>query len=65
MNLLPCPFCGGPAKLSENVEHADYYGFAFDVSCERLDCAAMIGDTAKEAADKWNIRNGKLEITNE
>lgn len=60
--LLPCPFCGGEAKIVE-TEHAWYMNIEHEPICFY---AAEIGDewTKVKATEAWNTRatlcNGKL-----
>ncbi len=55
--LKPCPFCSS--------EHACIasYGEQFAVECLDCDCSTRLCDTKEEAADAWNMRNGKEERT--
>ena len=63
--LLPCPFCGGTAKLElahkDKVMHRQFYG----VVCRNTKnvggscCMEQVPSASKEAAiDRWNMRNG-------
>ena len=50
-DLLPCPFCGEPARLHYAVDHR------WRVHCTH--CAAYLTRlflTAEEAAEVWNMR---------
>jgi len=59
--LLPCPFCGGKARLREDWA---YFGY---VECTR--CSARVAKTIsykmltasekKELAKRWNRRSAK------
>lgn len=55
--LKPCPFCS-----SEHAYIANY-GEKFVVECPQCDCSTKLCDTKDEAADIWNIRDGKEERT--
>lgn len=48
MELKPCPFCGGQAKLDELCR-----GYVF-VACESCNASSDIVATDEEAAEKWN-----------
>ena len=62
--LLPCPFCGGKARVYYAPENDDAGIPCYGVSCEA--CKIMIGTTrdgvtdffrtAVEAANAWNNR---------
>ena len=52
--LLPCPFCGGKAKLINtgyNVFYVDCNNCDCSMTCETPTC-----ETKKEAIDLWNTR---------
>ncbi len=57
--LLPCPFCGGKAKLIINKQYCEPYAV---VQCEN--CSAKVKDViqsldycaVEEAAKRWNQR---------
>lgn len=53
--LKPCPFCGGPAILTEGPHH-DPEGCTWEVSCD--DCGAQNRclPTPQAARDAWNTR---------
>lgn len=51
--LLPCPFCGGPAK-ADNEESEDVGGYF--VSCTECPVSAW-GDGRPEAITAWNARH--------
>jgi hypothetical protein len=57
MNLLPCPFCGGPAVLRSDGERADLPHF---VRCDNLLCCGFNTSngvrTPEIAAKAWNER---------
>ena len=50
--LLPCPFCGGEAKLKRSVFKENYY-FG---QCAGDDCVGWVVGSAKEATAAWNTR---------
>lgn len=57
-NLLPCPFCGGEARL---LGGGIFGGVAKGFSIECRDCRAMIGgfgsDNKQQAIEAWNKRH--------
>ena len=58
-NLLPCPFCGGEATISDG----GYSGEKFLARCRELSCPAASGfirKTHDEAIAAWN-RRAELE----
>lgn len=61
MKLLPCPFCGGKAKMTSRQNREDF-GWCFDVDywvyCETEGCFVHMGmcETEEEAALAWNRR---------
>jgi len=54
--LLPCPFCGKAAELT------DYYGSDYQVWCPYcyITPIGVFSKTIQGAIDKWNTRNGIL-----
>jgi Lar family restriction alleviation protein len=48
--LLPCPFCGSPARLRD-----DKWNAAYEVECNNPDCGP-IRKTEAEAIEHWNRR---------
>lgn len=52
--LLPCPFCGGEAYLSNDASHSR----AYFIGCNVDDCFGEIhwGQTKAEAIAAWNRR---------
>lgn len=63
IDLLPCPFCGSPAKLCFSKANAAGTRFAFWVHCDfrgDLNCDVIPTtpkfDTAEQAAKAWNTR---------
>ncbi len=60
--LLPCPFCGGPA-------HTDYYADCNDFTIQCPACLAgprVYGRDYAEARARWNTRDGGVrEISNQ
>ena len=59
--LLPCPFCGKAAELT------DYDGSNYQVWCPhcRIVHFGIFSETIQGAIDKWNTRNGSLEEVKE
>lgn len=57
INLKPCPFCGGRAKMKEITSS---YGTFYYVRCDNSDCWMYVTtcnrDTPEEAAARWNTR---------
>ena len=48
--LLPCPFCGGEAKVNK-------WEGGFKVLCQKVFCAVLGPyNTEQEAIDAWNTR---------
>lgn len=64
MDLKPCPFCGGKAKLSETQGGQSVnFGDVYKVGCERGACAeSPWEDTQADAAAWWN-RRAPMETT--
>src|SRR4029453_2258838 len=53
--LLPCPFCGSPARTDLLPHaHAQEPGW---VQCSSCECAQHMSDTLEEAVDRWNTRD--------
>jgi hypothetical protein len=54
--LLPCPFCGGPAKMRRSWKFP-FGGWEYDVFCLR-GCTSPFDffDTREECAKLWNTR---------
>lgn len=52
--LLPCPFCGGEAKIltAESMHGGNLYGVMCDCCAGRAD----VYDTEAEAIEAWNTR---------
>jgi len=61
MNLLPCPFCGGEAKLVNAPNNTSYWLFAH-VTCTQCCAETAMQDTPTQAAEKWNQRTPKVEV---
>lgn len=60
IELRPCPFCGGAAKISEHVFHKmkNTYG----VACTYCKTQGwQFYETPEQAARRWNKRTGKGE----
>ena len=53
IELLPCPFCGGPAHTTPGISQAN---MAALVMCSENDCAHSAGATLDEAVKRWNTR---------
>lgn len=54
--LLPCPFCGGEASMSDDPNHST----AWEVGCYDPDCPAQPNVwqvTKAEAIAAWNRRH--------
>lgn len=67
IDLLPCPFCGSPAKLCSAKTNAAGMRFVFWVHCDfrgELNCDVIPTtpkfDTAEQAANAWNTRASGL-----
>lgn len=63
IDLLPCPFCGSPAKLCSSKANAAGTRFVFWVHCDfrgDLNCDVIPTtpkfDTAEQAVNAWNTR---------
>lgn len=54
--LLPCPFCGAPAR-DDLLPHAGGPGW---VQCSECECDQHISDTLEEAVARWNRRAPSL-----
>lgn len=54
-DLLPCPFCGGPAKL-HCAEDAHTGNALFSGGCETCGFGLRWADSSDEATDEWNTR---------
>lgn len=50
INLLPCPFCGGEARIIGAV------GTVFWVKCTECGAETQSEITKQRAAEKWNRR---------
>jgi len=61
--LLPCPFCGGPAKLEEYTDKYD--DCTTRVTCIADDCpgAHTWQENEAEAIDLWQRRAGGAQCT--
>lgn len=53
--LLPCPFCGGKAKLWTTENSFDSNGWYSEVTCQH--CNARTTGNEDEAIEAWNRRN--------
>lgn len=63
IDLLPCPYCGSPAKLCSSKANAAGTRFVFWVHCDfrgDLNCDVIPitpkFDTAEQAVKAWNTR---------
>lgn len=57
IKLLPCPFCGGKAKMKTAPNHADVV--LFWVECDNYPCPTSVHThmgKEKDAAKFWNNR---------
>lgn len=60
IELRPCPFCGGAARMSEHVFHA--LKISYGVACTECKTQGwQFCGTPEEAAARWNKRTGKGE----
>lgn len=53
INLLPCPFCWGGARIIGAV------GTVFWVKCTECGAESRNEITKQQAAERWNRREGK------
>lgn len=58
IKLLPCPFCGGEAKVIENNCYTDIHS----VMCKNCFSESDRYHTQDEAIKQWNIRKPMQEI---
>ena len=63
--LLPCPFCGGPAEISESPSLRKPYKLVL-IICKNL-CDSMAGDwwdkeSLGAAIKDWNTRSGEYKL---
>jgi len=63
--LLPCPFCGGEAEISQ-IPQGFGHPTVYRVGCCTIDCRGRYhiaqGEFKKQAAlDKWNQRSNTEE----
>lgn len=58
--LLPCPFCGGKAKIHAAVVETEkgdvIYSGKAGIHCTECHVETRLYKNAKEAAQKWNRR---------
>jgi Lar family restriction alleviation protein len=52
VKLLPCPFCGGEAKIHEDLD----IDILYQVMCPRCFCKTKFFATTKSAVITWNTR---------
>ncbi len=57
--LLPCPFCGGKAKLWTTKDSFDSNGWYSEVTCQH--CNARTIGNEDEAINAWNARSYPLD----
>jgi Restriction alleviation protein Lar len=63
VNLLPCPFCGGEAKIVQNTDYIVFIG------CESPECLGCFAipvpgcDMRHLIAERWNRRVASPPIT--
>ena len=61
--LLPCPFCGGPARLIHDTE-SDYRAFhSYQVECDQCDADSAGSADRDKAIAAWNRRATLSEPT--
>ncbi len=53
--LLPCPFCGGKAKVKKHKLST----IVFTVECKVCKCQTHVQFTEEEVIDIWNTRTPK------
>lgn len=59
IELKPCPFCGGRAKITE-AQIKTAHGLHYAVRCTRCKASISPGyDDVSKAVDAWNIRRGE------
>ena len=73
IELKPCPFCGGNAKIESIPPDEQYETTAYYISCEHCGSSTSFGYiyadktarecTRKETVDKWNRRAGNVNET--
>ena len=62
-DLLPCPFCGKPPKVTARADTYTDTGRICFISCMcggYSACAHKHGNTLAEATAAWNMRGGKV-----
>ena len=55
--LLPCPFCGGRAKLWKLIAWYDYDAIEHRCGCKK--CRIFASGSKQRAIDLWNTRTQK------
>lgn len=65
--LLPCPFCGGRAKLKRDYigEFCEPTVLYYSVVCRSCYCEGCSKADKKEAITKWNTRQPEKENPDE
>lgn len=59
--LLPCPFCGGEAKVTAWSHWDDEYGYVAECDNCYLDMGEF--ETEEEAIERWNTRYHPVDST--
>lgn len=54
IDLKPCPFCGGEARIIQGVTRR--FGKSFNVQCSECGLAGMAHPSSEDAAAAWNRR---------
>jgi len=62
MNLLPCPFCGGEAKVQTMPDYRFPNALLYDVTCTKCCASPTARNTPEQAATLWNQRTPKVEV---
>lgn len=56
VELLPCPFCNGEAKVHAIEKFTDYCG-AYKVQCKQCDCQTGMFTAYRMCIEAWNTRH--------
>lgn len=56
--LLPCPFCGGPADMRQRSEYPSFWG----VRCRFCGARGPERSTSDLARDAWELREPKPRV---
>ena len=54
IKLLPCPFCGGEARVCES--EIDNHNMEYYVACDECDTCSCCAENKNEAVRAWNTR---------